>query len=72
MGTAFWVRRFLLALLVASSLLTVVHYAKGNPLPGAARFGVLWGAISAMLFTLIGYVRYRRNPACMLPRHRRD
>jgi len=62
----------MLALLVASGILTVAHYAKGSPLPGAARFGFLWGAISAVLFTLIGYVRYRRNPACMLPPQRRD
>jgi hypothetical protein len=26
------------------------------------------GLISAALFTLAGYIRYRRNPACMLPR----
>jgi len=68
MGTRFWIKRFLVALLVACVLLLVVQFAKGHAQTDAIRFAVFWGLISATLFTLIGYIRYKRNPACMLPR----
>ena len=72
MGARFWVRRFLIALLVASALLFVVELAKGHAAMETARFVMLWGVLSAAIFTLIGYIRYRRNPACMLPRSDRQ
>lgn len=72
MGTGFWLKRFLLALLVASALLFVVQLAKGNSTSAASQFAALWGGISAALFTLVGFVRYKRNPACMLPQQRVD
>lgn len=68
MTAAFWVKRFLLAFVVASISLGAVQYLKGSTLPSATQFGLLWGAISAALFTLVGYIRYKRNPACMLRR----
>ncbi len=67
MGTSFWVKRFLLALIVASALLFLVQLIKGQTLTDGIQFALLWGAGSAALFTLIGYIRYRRNPACMVP-----
>lgn len=68
MGTRFWLKRFFFALLIASALLFVVELAKGHESADAARFAALWGVLSAALFTLVGYIRYKRNPACMLPR----
>jgi hypothetical protein len=64
----FWIGRFIRALLVAGALLLLVEIAKGHGITDALRFAALWGLISAALFTLAGYIRYRRNPACMLPR----
>lgn len=72
MSTGFWLKRFALAFLVGAALLFVVQYLKGMPPADALKFGALWGAISAAIFTLTGYVRYRRNPACMLPRSGRE
>lgn len=69
MGARFWLKRFMAALLIASAVLFVVQIAKGHTLGEAARFTAFWGVLSAGLFTLIGYTRYRRNPACMLPRN---
>ena len=67
MGTKFWLKRFVFALLIATALLFVVELVKGHGRVEAAQFAALWGAISAALFTLIGYNRYKRNPACWLP-----
>jgi phosphatidylglycerophosphate synthase len=68
MSLGFWLKRFTFALFVASAALFCVQYLKGSPALEAVQFGLVWGVISAALFTLIGYIRYRRNPACMLPR----
>ena len=72
MGALFWTKRFLIALLFAGVLLFVVELAKGHAVVEAARFAAFWGVVSAALFTLIGYDRYRRNPTCMLPRSDRQ
>jgi NADH:ubiquinone oxidoreductase subunit 4 (subunit M) len=64
----FWCKRFALAFVVAFVVLAFVRVFKGNPVEAAVMFALAWGAISASVFTLAGYIRYRRNPACMLPR----
>ena len=68
MGTGFWLRRFVVALMISSALLFVVELVKGQAWAEATQSAALWGMISAALFTLIGYYRYKRNPACWLPR----
>ena len=67
MGTKFWLKRFVSALLIATALLFIVELVKGHGRAEAAQFAALWGAITAALFTLIGYNRYKRNPTCWLP-----
>lgn len=72
MPTRFWLRRFALALIVAGAALFAVQLLKGHAASDAATFAGVWGMISATIFTLVGYIRYRRNPACMLPRSRNE
>lgn len=72
MGHWFWWRRFVVAFAIAAPVLFAVHAIKGHAVPDAAGFGCLWGAVAAAIFTIVGYVRYRRNPACMLPRRKAD
>ncbi|MCC6350409.1 MAG: hypothetical protein IT347_12550 [Candidatus Eisenbacteria bacterium] len=67
MGARFWLVRFLVATFVAAALLFVVRLLRGNVAADAAKFAAAWGVASGGLFTLTGYVRHRRNPACMLP-----
>lgn len=68
MGWKFWARRFALALLVAGVLLFVVELVKGHEPIDAVKFAAFWGVLAAAVFTLTGYIKYRRNPACMIPR----
>jgi hypothetical protein len=58
-------------LAVAGVVPFAVQCLKGHAMADAARFAAVRGAISAAVFTLAGCVRYRRSPACMLPRPRR-
>ena len=67
-----WLKRFVLALIVAGATLFAAQCLKGHTAAGAASFATLWGVVSAAIFTLVGYVRYRRSPACMLPRSRQE
>jgi len=66
-GKTFWLKRFFRVFVVASALLLLVQVIKGFSIADGARFALLWGLISAAIFTTTGYLRYRRNPACMLP-----
>jgi hypothetical protein len=59
----FWIKRFFLVLLGACVLLFIVELVKGHSLADSVGFAMLWGDISASVFTLVGYVRYKRNPA---------
>jgi hypothetical protein len=64
MTATFWLKRFLLALVLATILLFAVELIKGHHLMMALEFALKWGVLSAGLYTLIGYLRFRRNPAC--------
>lgn len=70
MDKGFWARRLVLAFVIVGLVLFAVHAVRGYALQDSAAFGCLWGAIAATIFTGIGYIRYRRNPACMLPRRK--
>jgi xanthine/uracil permease len=67
MGTAFWLKRFLMALGVAFVVLFGAELAKGHSQVAALRFALLWGLVTGTVFTVASYARYRRNPAFWLP-----
>ena len=67
MGASFWIKRFIIALLGSGVLLFCVELAKGHERAAAIQFAVVWGLAFAVLFTGIGYFKFKRNPACMLP-----
>ncbi|MFN3860773.1 MAG: hypothetical protein ACK4R2_04825 [Roseateles sp.] len=70
MSAGFWIKRFLISLLGAGVLLFGVELAKGHAQAAAAKFAIIWGLVFAVLFTGIGYIRFKRNPACMRPASR--
>ena len=61
----FWIKRLIISFVVAFAALTIVQMAKGTESQPATIFGLIWGAIAAVIFTGIGYYRFRKNPACM-------
>jgi hypothetical protein len=68
MSLKHWIVRFLLFFVVAFAVLLVVKVLKGNQVSAAVAYGLSWAALSASVFTAIGYARYRRSPACMTKR----
>ncbi len=72
MSAGFWLKRLVLAFLVAGVVLFLVQVAKGYRPLLAVQFALIWGGVTAAVFTLVGYIRYKRNPACMLPREKRE
>ena len=71
MGAAFWIKRFLLVLVVAFVVLFGVELAKGHSQAAALQFAGVWAVVTGTVFSLASYVRYRRNPACWLPNNRK-
>ena len=59
-----------MAFAIAFVVLGAGQALRGRPLDVALQFARAWGLISAGIFALAGYLRYRRNPACMLPQER--
>jgi len=70
MPNCFWIKRCALAFVVAAVLLFTAHLLRGHSATEAVTFAALWAAVAAAIFTLVGYVRYKRNPACMSRRSR--
>ena len=68
MKPGFWIKRVLMIFVAVSVVLFLVELAKGHESGAALQFALFWGAMTAGVFTLVGYIRFRRNPACMLPR----
>ena len=64
MPLSFFVRRFLLAFVIAAPVISVAQFLKGHPLALAVPDGLLWGAISAAVYTLVLAYKLRRS-ACL-------
>jgi hypothetical protein len=53
MGTSFWVRRVLFSFLVATLFIAAARLLRGHPLDYAIKEGLLWGAFSSLVYTLV-------------------
>ena len=63
MPLSFYVRRFLLVFVVASIVISAAQMLKGHPIELAAPDGLLWGAISSLVYTSV--LAYKlRNSVC--------
>jgi hypothetical protein len=63
MPLTFFVRRFLIAFVIATTVISVAQLLKGHPVALAAPDGALWGAISSAIYTLVLAYKLRRS-AC--------
>jgi hypothetical protein len=66
MGTVFWIRRFFTVLALASVVISLAQWAKGHPWQYAATQGVIWGFISAAVFTGARIFQSRRKQHCAI------
>ncbi|WP_146677030.1 hypothetical protein [Pirellula sp. SH-Sr6A] len=60
-----WFSRFLCAFAVSFVVLCMVHLFRGRQLVLSVSYGLVWGLLTASLFTVIGYTKYRRCRACV-------
>ncbi len=68
MGTAFWMRRFLVVLAVAFVVIAASHLVRGRGVEYAVTQGAVWSVISAVIFTVARYFQARRGQHCALCR----
>jgi hypothetical protein len=68
MGTAFWVRRFLLVFVVATCVIAGAQLLKGGSLNYSLSQGLLWAAISASVFTVARIYQSRKGVHCAICR----
>lgn len=68
MGTAFWVKRFLTVLAGAFAIICAAQLARGHDVGYSATQGVIWGLISASVFTIARFRQARKGQHCALCR----
>lgn len=66
MGTAFWIKRFLVVMAGASAIICLSQLRKGLGFEYAATQGAIWGVVSAALFTGARYWQARKGQHCAL------
>jgi hypothetical protein len=65
-GTAFWIRRFFTVLVLAGVLIGLAQWARDHTIRYAIAQGVIWGFISATVFTIARIIQSRRNQHCAI------
>ena len=68
MGTAFWIKRFLVVLAGAFVIICGAQLLKGHELAYAATQGGIWGLVSAGIFTAVRFRQARKGQHCALCR----
>ena len=68
MGTAFWIRRFLLVFISASAVIAAAQMLKGHTWGYAGFQGMLWAAIASTIFTAARIFQSRRGQHCAICR----
>ena len=66
MGTAFWIRRFFVALAIAFTVIAASHLVRGRGVDYAVAQAAIWSAISALVFTVGRYFQARRGQHCAI------
>lgn len=65
MPSSFYVRRFLLAFVASALVISTAQFLKGHALALAVPDGLLWGVVTAAVYTLV--LAYKlRNSTCFV------
>jgi hypothetical protein len=69
MGTAFWIRRFLLVFVFAFiAIAGAQFFLRGRPIEPSITHGLLWAVVAAGIFTATRIYRSRRGQHCAICR----
>ncbi|KAB7769841.1 hypothetical protein [Xanthomonas maliensis] len=66
MSTAFWIRRFLVVLALAFTIICVAQLLKGRGLEYSLTQATIWGPLSSLVFTVARYFQARRGHHCAI------
>ncbi len=66
MGTAFWIKRYLVVLAVAFTIIVGGQLLQQRTLEHALFEGALWGPLAAAIFVAVRIVRSRQGEACAI------
>ena len=64
MGTAFWVKRFLVVASAAFVILLAVELLKGHGTAAALRFAATWAVITSAVYLAALFYRLRKASVC--------
>ena len=64
MSAAFWVRRFLVAFIVALVVIAGAQLLKGHTLEYSVTEGLLWSLVAASVYTGVALNKWRRGRQC--------
>jgi len=68
MGTAFWIKRYLVVLAGAFAIICAAQLLKGHDLAYSATQGAIWGVISSAIFLAVRIHKSRKKQHCALCR----
>ena len=66
MGTAFWIRRFAVAFVIAFVVLAGAQLVRGRAIDASLQHGLLWGLVSAGVFVGARLYQSSRGRHCAL------
>lgn len=68
MGTAFWIKRFLVVLMGAFVIICMAQVLRGHDWVYSATQGAIWGVLGAAVFTVARYRQAKKGQHCALCR----
>lgn len=68
MGTAFWIKRFLVVLMGAFVIICMAQVLRGHDWAYSATQGAIWGVLGAAVFTVARYRQAKKGQHCALCR----
>ena len=68
MGTAFWIKRYLVVQAGAFAIICAAQLLKGHDLEYSATQGAIWGVISSVIFIAVRIHKSRKKQHCALCR----
>jgi len=67
-GTAFWIKRFLVVLAGAWAIICLAQMLRGHDFAYSATQGAIWGTVGATIFTVARFRQARKGQHCALCR----